>query len=214
MKKRVLTQEILDHLPSDDPAAIHSRRDLRRINALMGNYRWIESSLGRLGALDGDRHIVEIGAGDGALAGWLLERHPDIVYTAIDLIPRPDHLPGRIEWRQGDVFDLLGTTGGDVLVANLILHHFDDEQMKAFGRLASVFRACVANEPARQHHAHALAWAGRVLGFNHVTRHDIHASIRAGFIGSEIPDLLGFSRWNHSCRDTLMGAHRWIATAA
>jgi hypothetical protein len=38
---RQVLPEILDHLPADDPEAIGSRRDLRRINFLMGNKRWI-----------------------------------------------------------------------------------------------------------------------------------------------------------------------------
>ncbi|MCU0753184.1 MAG: hypothetical protein MUC40_09220 [Akkermansiaceae bacterium] len=48
MKSRIVEPEILDHLPHDDPAARRSRLDLRRINFLMGNERWILRVLGRL----------------------------------------------------------------------------------------------------------------------------------------------------------------------
>ena len=41
MKHRLLVPEILDGLPPEDPEARRSRRDLRRINFLMGNERWI-----------------------------------------------------------------------------------------------------------------------------------------------------------------------------
>ena len=42
---RQVLPELLDHLQADDPEAIRSRRDLRVINFLMGNERWILSSL-------------------------------------------------------------------------------------------------------------------------------------------------------------------------
>ena len=43
---RLITREILDHLPSSDARAERARRDLRTINALMGNVRWIRQALG------------------------------------------------------------------------------------------------------------------------------------------------------------------------
>ena len=47
MLKRTVIPELLDHLPADDPHAMRSRRDLRRINFLMGNERWIRRTLTR-----------------------------------------------------------------------------------------------------------------------------------------------------------------------
>jgi hypothetical protein len=44
---RVISREILDHLPSDDPSAVRGRLDLRTINSLMGNVRWIRKVLWR-----------------------------------------------------------------------------------------------------------------------------------------------------------------------
>ena len=43
--KRVVKPEILDELDGSDPRAIRSRRDLRFINLLMGNERWIQRSV-------------------------------------------------------------------------------------------------------------------------------------------------------------------------
>ncbi len=34
---RTVVPELLDELPPDDPRAMHSRGDLRRVNRLMGN---------------------------------------------------------------------------------------------------------------------------------------------------------------------------------
>jgi hypothetical protein len=42
---RTVRPEILDSLAAEDPAARRSRQDLRLINALMGNFRWVERKL-------------------------------------------------------------------------------------------------------------------------------------------------------------------------
>ena len=36
--KRIIEPELLDTLPPDDPRAVRSRRDLRRVNAWMRNH--------------------------------------------------------------------------------------------------------------------------------------------------------------------------------
>ena len=46
--KREVEPEILDGLPAGHPDAIRSRRDLRLVNALMGNQRWILKQLHRM----------------------------------------------------------------------------------------------------------------------------------------------------------------------
>ena len=83
MLQRVLEPEALDHLPPDDPAARRSRRDLRRVNAVMGARAILLRALARVvtgGAVGntappggGARNaapplrIVELGCGDGLL---------------------------------------------------------------------------------------------------------------------------------------------------
>ncbi|TIW86177.1 MAG: hypothetical protein E5V59_29080, partial [Mesorhizobium sp.] len=64
LDQRRLVPEILDGLAVDDPRALASRRDLRRINALMFQAR-IMASLLRKFAPKPPRRILEIGAGDG-----------------------------------------------------------------------------------------------------------------------------------------------------
>lgn len=212
MKKRVLVDELLDHLPADDPDAIRSRRDLRLINLAMGNFAWIESELRKLKVLDGSAHIVELGAGDGTFAKWLVERNPEVKFSSLDLVARPAELPEKIGWHQGDAFELLDKIEGEVLIANLFLHHFTDEQLGQLGELAKNYQAIISNEPARMKIFHGLAFAGRVLGFNHVTRHDIHVSIDAGFVGAELSESLGLAGWRHEVKHTVTGSHRLVAT--
>ena len=70
MPPRIVIPEILDHLPPADPDALRSRRDLRRINFLMGNERWICREMQRFPQA-AQKGIVEIGAGEGQLVNTL-----------------------------------------------------------------------------------------------------------------------------------------------
>src|SRR5688572_32059447 len=58
---RSLEPEWLDHLPPDDPRAVRSRADLRRVNAVMGNARIIARHLGQAS------RVADLGGGDGSL---------------------------------------------------------------------------------------------------------------------------------------------------
>lgn len=183
--------ELLDHLPVNDPAALRSRRDLRRINFLMGNERWILKTL-RGFPEAATRGIVELGAGDGFLTNRLAREFPAAKVSACDLAPPPPHLDGRIKWRQGDILSAPSSMSGGVLIANLFLHHFEGDALRAIGRLCAGFEVMIFNEPDR-------VWLPRLLGgvlspfINRVTRHDMHVSIRAGFKRGELPAALGLS---------------------
>ncbi len=186
--KRQVVPEILDHLPADDPGAIAGRRDLRRVNFLMGNERWICRAARRF-PWAAARGIVELGAGEGALAGKLARMFPQAPVAAVDLAPAPAHLDPRVDWRQGDLFSQSDALVGGLLVANLFLHHFEADALRAIGRLCGNFEVLVFSEPDRARLPHVL---GRLLHpFIHpVTRHDLHVSIRAGFSHGELPALL------------------------
>ncbi len=61
---RSLQPEILDRLDVGDPRAIQSRRDLQKVNALMGHSRFLARAL--RGSIAGSL-LVELGSGDGTL---------------------------------------------------------------------------------------------------------------------------------------------------
>jgi 2-polyprenyl-3-methyl-5-hydroxy-6-metoxy-1,4-benzoquinol methylase len=210
MKTRIVEPEILDHLPHDDPAARRSRLDLRRINFLMGNERWVLRSLRFLPA----SMICEIGAGDGELTAIIHRRFPNSRITACDLAPRPKELASAIDWRSGDIFQHAPSPGG-VLIANLFLHHFEGEELRRLGKICEGFDNLIFNEPDRSCIA---AFLGVLLHpfINHVTRHDMHVSIRAGFRRGEMAALLGLdaSHWKIRETSTWRGARRVIAWRA
>jgi hypothetical protein len=203
--------EILDHLPPDHPDAIASRRDLRLINALMGNHRWLRARL--LRHLRPGMKIVELGAGDGSFARHLIRKLPrdfSIRFTAIDLAPRPPDWPDdpRFEWRQEDVFHSDALPVADGVVACLMLHHFDDAALRALGSRLTSTRFLLAREPARR-------WLPtRYLlypfGLNRVTKHDMKISIEAGFLGTELADSLRLRspQWHISARETALNANQ------
>ena len=213
-KPRAVVPEILDELPHDHPDAIASRRDLRRVNTVMGNPRWIHRQA-RAHMDISRRGITEIGAGDGRLAARLAAAFPETPVTAIDLTPAPkDALPPNLEWRQSDLMDeTTGHPSGGMLVACLILHHFETPDLEKIARhFISRCDAIAIVEPDRRqltHHLGRLAWPF----INRVTRHDMHVSIDAGFAKHELPGLLGLNaktwRIEESC--TLTGARRLFA---
>ena len=90
--KRDVRPELLDSLPGDDPAAIRSRRDLRLINFLMGNERWIMRQRH-------DGGIIELGAGSGNLTQQLAGLGK---VTGLDFQEKPEELD--VPWLAGDLF--------------------------------------------------------------------------------------------------------------
>ena len=74
MTERVLEPEWLDELPDDEPRAVASRRDLRRLNVFMNHAGLIARALRNIPRPE---RILDIGAGDGSFtlrfiktAGW------------------------------------------------------------------------------------------------------------------------------------------------
>ncbi|MES2437612.1 MAG: hypothetical protein V4584_01010 [Verrucomicrobiota bacterium] len=210
MSQRIVIPELLDHLSADDPEAMRSRRDLRRINFLMGNERWVCRTVARH-AESANRGIVEIGAGDGMLCAKLARLFPQAAVAAYDLAPRPADLNPAVCWNRGDIFAAAVPETGGVLIANLFLHHFEGETLSTLGRWFQHFELLVISEPDRARFPHFL---GGMLHpwINRVTRHDMHVSIDAGFRDGEIRRLLGVDpgRWQMRESSTWRGARRVV----
>lgn len=205
MGLREVRAERLDDLPPDDPAAQASRRDLVRINALMGNARLMAGMLaGRPLA-----SVLEIGAGAGDSMLRVARRldRPDVKLTLLDqqdLLTEPRRTAyARLGWHveavQTDVFDYLQRETGrfDAIVANLFLHHFEDDPLRELLRRAAertdLFAAC---EPARS----SLGLLGcalmPILRFHEVTHHDGRVSVLAGFRDGELSALWPGDGWD------------------
>lgn len=213
MRNRVLQQELLETYPDDHPDAIRGREDLLVVNAFMGNHRWMERML-RQHRQPGWR-ITELGAGDGALSMrfWQKGICQSAELHGVDLAGRPAHWPEDAQWTQGNLLQQ-PLPDSEVLVANLILHHFREEQLRAMGAgISPNTRLILAAEPARMR---VHSWLGRVLcclaEFNHVTTYDMQVSIRAGFRGDELRRELGLgAEWEVRACTHPLGAYRFMA---
>lgn len=211
---RRVRAEILDSMPPDDPSAQRSRGDLRRINALMGNYRWIERQVGERVEWQSGR-LVELGAGDGRLSLRLAKRFPGLRVEAIDLVgATTEEVANAVIWHQGDLFECLDDDrlAGAVVVANLFLHHFHERQLAALGAMLKDAQGLIFCEPERRRQH---VWLGRLLWpfVNEVTRHDMEVSIHAGFRSGELLDWLtvGEEEFNIVEESTWRGAYRVVA---
>ncbi|MDP4994763.1 MAG: hypothetical protein NWQ16_00915 [Akkermansiaceae bacterium] len=197
---RKLTPELLDHLPPDSPGVARARCDLRRINFVMGNDRWILRHLP-----EKPTAITEIGAGEGLLLTSISRKHPGISLAAYDLAPRPAALPTSINWIQADIFSQPPPQQGGVLIANLFLHHFTDTQLSKLSEWMSGFETIITSEPFRARIPLLLAKAATPL-IHPITRHDMRVSIEAGFRPGELPTALRLDQLGYRFRET--ASHR------
>lgn len=230
---RIVEAELLDELPADDPRAVHSRRDLKRVNRLMSASSLLGTPLDRLlrGRTQPVR-LVEIGAGDGTLLLRIARRHarhwPPVRLGLLDRQPvvSDDTLQAyrALGWQaeviSRDVFEWLADTDSDtvdagrpIICANLFLHHFDGDRLpQLLGALGRHSDGVVCIEPRRS----SLALLGSqmlgLIGCNDVTRHDAVVSVRAGFSGRELS-----AHWPQSAAWQLeesaagLFSHRFIA---
>jgi hypothetical protein len=209
--QRTIDAEFLDSLPADHPDARHSRRDLRIVNRIMGNHRWLGRTLPRI--LRPGERALELGAGNGefarrlALSGFAMD--------GLDTAPRPKGWPDELAWHAADLRGFDGYDRYSAVVGNLIFHHFDDGTLAELGeRLARSARVIIACEPARRRLSQVLfCMLAPIFRANRITRHDAAASIAAGFRADELPRALGLRReaWTFRCRTTLLGAYHMVA---
>jgi SAM-dependent methyltransferase len=205
MLPRILEPETLDHLAPDDPAACRARRDLRRVNRVMGARAILERAIAKVVPRGpaAPLRVIELGCGDGRLMlDVARSRHAPlrgVELTLLDLQPivAPETFAAYagagwrarsltddvLAWAEGDATD----GHWDIVVANLFLHHFEGEALRRLlagcARRADALAAC---EPRRSRFALAASHLVVFLGANAVTRRDAVLSVRAGFIDDEL----------------------------
>lgn len=229
--------EILDELAPADARAQRSRRDLQRVNRVMGScailQRALRSALAGMSD-DASPRILELGAGDGTLAlrlaGRLAARWPSAELTLLDrqaLIARPTgiafaHLGWTLRPLTVDALDWARAPTQrqprqrwDVILANLFLHHFEAAPLREL--LAAAAGRCdtfIACEPRRGPLALLGARLLPALAVSGDTLHDALASVQAGFRGQELSRLwpAGRARWRLTERRAGLFSHLFIAT--
>ncbi len=201
MMGRDIFPELLDSLDPKDPEAIRSRGDLRRLDDFLGGSRWIVRSV-RSHVEAARAGIVELGAGEGILCERLARRFPGCSVTGLDRVPAPVVMSPCVRWVCGDFLGAQGVTRGGMAVGSLILHHFSREELGVLGTMLREFRALLFSEPWRSRLPLALSFFCRPF-FGRVTKHDMTASIRAGFCRGELAGLLGLSATEWHVKESL-----------
>jgi SAM-dependent methyltransferase len=203
--ERTLEPEWLDELPPDDPKAVRSRRDLKRLNWWMRHESLVADALLRYSKGKSLQRVVDLGAGDGTFAlgltRKLVQQHPKVQVLLVDRQPCMSaetregfqSLGCTVETVASDIFDWLThavVPSGTVFIANLFLHHFHEAELCEMFYLASkqvdLFAAC---EPRRAELPLRMAKLVGLIGCNSVTRHDAVVSVRAGFTKRELSDM-------------------------
>ncbi len=228
---RTIEPEWLDELPPDDPRARRSRRDLRRINALMTNSSLVARELKRVFPGQPPGAIADIGAGDGHFMLRVAEKiSTEWHATDVVLLDQQSLVSTETSakfaaagWQPqavtADVFAWLAQPDGptfDVIVANLFLHHFDAARLaELLSLVARRTRVLIACEPARSGRALLASHLLGMVGCNDVSRHDALVSVRAGFKNRELSGLWpAGSAWTLREHARGLFSHCFVATRA
>ncbi len=215
MLTREVQPELLDRLPSGDPVAAQIHRDILRYNRMQGNFEWMCRELAA-SLEDGDR-VLEIAAGEGHLLQalsqrGLLQRAGRV--AAFDAIcPRPESCPEEVEWTVCRAEDFERYGAFDVIVVCHFLHQLPAATLRHLGEQWAGARLILAAETRRHPLALGLCRASRLIGFSTAGIGDGLKSIRAGFCGEELKELLGLDEasWRVTLNETLLGSYRLVA---
>jgi 2-polyprenyl-3-methyl-5-hydroxy-6-metoxy-1,4-benzoquinol methylase len=227
---RLLSPEMLDTLLEDDPRAIDSRKDLRRINRVMGAAGiLLQALLSTPTAPTAPKRIVEFGAGDGSLmlrlAQRLSSRWTDVHVVLLDRQNVVDHqtlkdfstIGWRVEIVQADINEWAASGEArqfDIAIANLFIHHFEAQQIaRLFNALSACTAMFVACEPRRERLPLLASRLVGLIGANEVTRKDAVISVQAGFRDNELSSLWPTSTpdWNLTERRAGLFSHLFVA---
>ncbi|HEY7887179.1 MAG TPA: hypothetical protein VIC29_03010 [Steroidobacteraceae bacterium] len=234
---RTLSPEILDELPATDPRAIRSRRDLQRVNRVMGSCGILSRALRRAWAAapqHGPVRILELGAGDGSLAlriaKQLATRWHGVELTLLDRQALTGEAMGTafahlgwtlrplivdvLEWARAPTQQHLAGRW-DIVLVNLFLHHFEEHDLREL--LAAVAARCdafVACEPRRSLPGLLGSRLLPALGVSTDTLHDAIVSVGAGFRDAELSRLwpAGGPHWKLQERPAGPFSHLFVAT--
>jgi hypothetical protein len=225
--QRKVEPEWLDEMPPTEALAAGSRRDLQRLNRLMGHAAVLSRIMQDHGRGRKDLRLVELGAGDGTFLLRVAQRLPRTLAvraTLVDRLPLVtpatqvafQELGWQIQPVIADVFAWLRENSlPSVITTNLFLHHFTGEPLaELLHRIAERAELFCACEPKRA----PLAWLAsrclRLVGCNTVTRHDAVVSVRAGFNENELSALWPRPRpegWRLEERPTGLFSHLFVA---
>jgi 2-polyprenyl-3-methyl-5-hydroxy-6-metoxy-1,4-benzoquinol methylase len=237
LRRRAVRPEILDELPATDARAIRSRRDLQRVNRVIGSCGILSRSLRhtlRSAPHRAALRILELGAGDGSLALCIAKRvvisWPTVELTLLDRQPLVAAATGTafahlgwtlrpqivdvVEWARAPT-QQQHAQRWDVVLANLFLHHFEEDGLRELlSAVADRCNAFIACEPRRSFPALIGSLLLPALGVSADTRHDAVVSVRAGFRGKELSRVWPTTRTDWKLMERPAGLFNHLFVAA
>lgn len=194
-------REILDDLDLPQQELAQNLAELDWVNKRLGGHRIVQSALKKLFKQNPPSEpvtIADIGCGGGdtlrALYHSSLREQHNLRLQGFDLSPKAVALAQKasikepeIEYRTLDIFNLPVDFKCDIVMFNLVLHHFSDAEITAiFKKLPAHCRYVLVNDLQR----HPLPYylfkrVTTILNFSHISRHDGLLSILKSFVKKE-----------------------------
>ena len=206
-KNRSTEKEILDDFELQGNDLTQNLRELQLVNSNLGGYSLVKEGIELIvdkGNLQSPIKVADVGCGGGdtlrELAKWSVNKPFSLELTGIDANTnaiafaesRSKNYP-EIKYRQLNIFsDEFKVLDADVVLFNLFVHHFEEEQIIDFLKVCRTKNAVVLiNDLQRSALAYSLFKIGsRLFRFSRISRHDGLLSIRKAFTRKDLRELL------------------------
>lgn len=225
IKNRSREPEILDDLELKGHDLTENLRELGKVNRLLGGHQVAIRAVCEIVRSDNKKswRIADLGCGGGdtlaAIAG-----HPkfkklkfelvglDANQRAVEFASEENAELKNIDFVCADLFKDWPEEKFDIVLFNLVLHHFSDEQIvELLKRAASNSRFIVINDLQRNWIPyHLFRLISRILRFSRISRHDGKLSVKKSFTKKDWTRLLnkaGLRKFKLTWR----WAFRWVA---
>jgi hypothetical protein len=187
---RNIAPELLDH--AGPAGALHSLRDLVKINRWLGGYRTLRWMMQQVVKSTDRFSLLDVGAASGDMGAAIRRWYPGAVVTSFDY--RVHHLAAAAHPKLvGDAFAMpFAESSFDLVFSSLFLHHFENEQviqlLNTFSRLArrAVLAIDLERGPLVVQFVPATKW---LFDWDPITFHDAPISVRAAFKRDELLSL-------------------------
>ncbi len=205
-KTRSYEKEILDDFELQGNDLKRNLRELERINRFLGGYAPILKNLKVVlqeYSYEGPLKISDAGCGGGdmlrKLSDWSGSQNIEVQLTGLDGNPNVLALAREfakaypIQWQLVNVLSpLFSEHQTDVLLFNLFMHHFSEEQIIHILRNArGSSRYILINDLQRSPLAYRLFQiVSRIFNFSYVSKHDGKLSIRKSFTRADWEEIL------------------------
>lgn len=205
ISERSREPEILDDLELTGNDLRENLRELGKVNRLLGGHQIAVSAVSEILRDDSKSNwrIADLGCGGGDTLAALAENSGfknrslqlvglDANQTAVDFARKENAAFANIHFVCADLFKEWPEEKFDIVLFNLVLHHFSDDQIvQLLQRAAENSRFIVVNDLQRNWIPYQLfRLTSRIFRFSHISRHDGKLSVKKSFTKKDWNRLL------------------------